>query len=113
MSATFARPPPTPGLDAPVQPRSCLPKPVVSGDPTLSPWPGMVRRFPPSISPAFAPVWLIRVPFAGAPPGKVKNLEAMLPLLARASNAGVSYQPFAVLCELLRTVSDAKTAQRE
>src|ERR1700730_13704964 len=106
MSATLLRPPPTPGLLALVQEVSCLPKPVVKGEPTFKPWPGIVLQFTPSVRPAVAQVAaVLRVPTTPFP-GKERYFAAMLPAGAKASKAAVSYQPLPWMLEKgSRTVS--------
>ena len=66
------------------------------------PWPAMVRQFTPSTRPMVAQVsLLVMMPVVlTAPPGKLRNFEAMLPAGANAAKAGVSYQPAPVLVEL-------------
>src|SRR5665213_4569210 len=111
MSATLARPLPTPGLaTVPDAVGSIVPSGVVRGDPMLRPCPAMVRQFTPSTRPAVVQVsLLVMMPVVlTAPPGKLRYLEAMLPVGARASNAGVSYHPEPVLVELLGVASYAK-----
>ena len=53
-SAARAVPLRSPGSWRLVQPKSCVPSPVVKGVPIFSPWPGMVAQFTPSIRPAVA-----------------------------------------------------------
>src|ERR1700679_168394 len=108
MSATFARPLPTPGLEeVPVAVGSCVPRGEVSGEPMFNPWPAMVRQLVPSTRPMLAHVSpLVTIPVdLTVDPGKVRNVEAMLLDRAKASKAGVSYQPVLVLVELFGDVS--------
>src|SRR5215472_3448030 len=93
MSATLLRPPPMPGLLVLVQVKSCVPKAVVIGEPTLRPWPGIVLQFTPSVRPAVAQVALpLRVPTTPLP-GKERYFAAILPDGAKAAKAAVSNQP--------------------
>src|SRR5579859_1076355 len=106
MSATPSRPLPRPGLLGLTQLRSCLPKPVVKGEPISRPWPGIVLQLTPSDRPALAHVEGLIPVLTTLEPGKVRYFEAMLPEGAKASKAAVSYQPLPVLLELgLRAVS--------
>src|SRR5580700_154080 len=91
ISATFERPPPTPGLAVLCQVRSCLPRPVVSGEPRLSPCPAMVRQLTFSTRPALVQVWLMRPAALTPAPGKLRKVLAMLLDDARARKAAVSY----------------------
>src|SRR5580698_10128892 len=83
ISGTFESPLLSPGLVGLIQVRSCVPSPVVSGDPMFKPWPGMVTQLTPSLSPACVQVAEpITVP-ATCDPGKLRYVEAMLFLGAR------------------------------
>src|SRR5579859_6053540 len=100
MSATPSRPLPTPGLLGLTQLRSCLPKPVVKGEPISRPWPGIVLQLTPSDRPALAQVEGL-IPVLTTPePGKERYVAAMLPEGAEAANDEVSYQPLPTLLEL-------------
>src|SRR5579871_6720009 len=106
MSATVGfNPPPTPGEVGLVHVRSCVPSPLVSGEPIFKPCPGIVMQFVPSVRPISAQVWLM-IPEALTPaPGKLRNCEAIEPDGDSPSNAEVSYQPVEVTLKLLRYVS--------
>src|SRR5271166_6515814 len=102
--------PPQPGSVLLVQPRSCVPNPVVRGVPILSPWPGICTQFAvgcwgvtwaASMRPASAQVELLMPLLTTPEPGKVRYFDAMLPEGAKASNAGVSYHPLETLVTAL------------
>src|ERR1700721_2546847 len=59
ISGTGESPLPTPGVLGLTQLRSCVPSPVVRGEPMFRPWPEIVRQFTPSVSPAF---WQVAEP---------------------------------------------------
>src|ERR1019366_4591189 len=98
--------PPVPGLLGLTQPKSCVPKPDVKGEPISKPWPAIVAQFTPSVRPAS---WQVEelMPLLTTPePGKLRYFAAMLPAGAEVSKAEVSYHPLAMVLELgLRTVS--------
>src|ERR1700742_2207709 len=98
MSGTLSSPPPTPGFVAvPVAVGSCLPRPFFNGEPMSSPCPAIVRQLTPSWRPMIAHVSpdILTVPL-GAPPGKPRKVEAILPDGAAERNCDVSYQPVLV-----------------
>src|SRR6516165_3124117 len=85
MSATpFAfRPPPVPGFEAPTQLRSCLPRPVVSGDPIFSPLPGISMQLA-VLKPALTQLTSLMLGLLGIDPANPRYLAAILPDGARA-----------------------------
>src|ERR1700756_4716855 len=86
ISGTLESPLPTPGMAGLTQVRSCVPSPVVSGDPMFRPWPEIVRQFTPSVSPACAQVAEpISVPET-LEPGNLRYVEEMLFAGARPAN---------------------------
>src|SRR6267142_403078 len=106
MSATLVNPLPMPGLAALCQVVSCVPRGVVSGEPTFRPWPGIVLQFAPSVRPAVAQVAAgLRVPTTPLP-GNERYFEAILPAGAKAASATVSNQPLPWRAEMgSRTLS--------
>src|SRR5258706_5931954 len=106
MSATPSNPLPSPGLLGLNQLGSCIPKPVVKGDPMSRPWPAMVAQFTLSVRPMFAQVEELMPLLITPDPGKLRYVAAMLPEGAAAAKAKVSNHPLPLSVVLgLRTVS--------
>src|SRR5579871_1543398 len=91
MSATpFAfKPPPTPGFDELTQFLSCVPRPVVSSEPMLSPFPAMAMQLS-AVKPALTQLTSLILGLLGIEPAKLKYFDAILPEGASFSKSDVS-----------------------